>query len=126
MFYSNTTALIGLGMLLNVTCVSMSRERKYSGPPKMLKMLFSGSLGKCLCLGNYYHQVSSTHQRLFLELTDMAESEQQTEDCQERPQSTMEQQSAIMKDWLLVAAGLERFFFILYFLVFAVITSVYV
>ncbi len=58
MFYSNTTAMIGIGLLLNVSCISMSRERKFQGPPKFLKALFAGTLGKCLCLGNYYHQVS--------------------------------------------------------------------
>ncbi len=143
MFYSNTTALIGIGLLLNVTCISMARERKYSGPPKFLKMLFSGSVGKCLCLGHYYHQVSATHQRLFLELTDMAESEQQDsmdESSQQQQQQQQQHQqgsvfnhaqgdhgqSLIMKDWLLVAAGLERFFFILYTVIFAIVTSVYV
>lgn len=34
--------------------------------------------------------------------------------------------SGIMKDWVLVAAGLERMFFLLYSLIFAVITSVYI
>ena len=34
--------------------------------------------------------------------------------------------SYIMRDWLLVAAGLERLFFSIYALAFAVITSVYV
>ena len=57
-FYSNITALVGIAVLLNVVCLSMARERKYSSPPKFLKRLFAGSLGKLLCLGNYYHQVS--------------------------------------------------------------------
>ena len=60
MFFSNTTAMIGIGLLLNVVAISMSRERKYQGPPKFFKSLFSGSLGRCLCLGNYYHQVTNT------------------------------------------------------------------
>ena len=34
--------------------------------------------------------------------------------------------SGVMKEWILVAAGLERFFFIIYTLAFAVVTSVYV
>ena len=34
--------------------------------------------------------------------------------------------SAIMRDWILVAAGLERFFFILYTIIFGVVTSVYI
>ena len=76
-------------------------------------------------------QVSATHQRLVLELTDMAESEQQAED--EGPEGAMpttllppNDQSGIMRDWVLVAAGLERFFFILYTIIFAIVTSVYV
>ena len=56
-FYSNITALVGIAILLNVVCMSMARERKYSSPPKFLKNLFAGPLGKFLCLGNYYHQV---------------------------------------------------------------------
>ena len=34
--------------------------------------------------------------------------------------------SIIMRDWILVAAGLERLFFSIYALAFAIITSVYV
>merc|ERR1712080_528039 len=71
--------LIGIAILLNVVCMNMARERKYSSPPKFLLNLFSGCIGKLLCLGNYTHQVSSTHQRLVMELSDMAESEQQAE-----------------------------------------------
>ena len=137
-FYSNTTALIGLGLLQNVTILSMTRERKHTGPPKVLKMLFSGSFGKCLCLGHYYHQVSFTHQRLVLELTDMAESDQQEEQGED-PESAgttghtvnlppvgSPGDSGVMKDWLLVAAGLERIFLIFYAIAFAVVTSVYI
>lgn len=36
------------------------------------------------------------------------------------------EQSGIMRDWVLVAAGMERMFFLLYALIFAVITSVYI
>lgn len=138
-FYSNITALVGIAVLLNVVCMSMARERKYSSPPKFLKNTFSGVLGKCLCLGNYYHQVSSTHQRLTVELTDMAESEQQNMDVEETGHDMRQRQSSnalgltpedhqsfIMRDWILVAAGLERLFFTVYALAFAIITSVYV
>jgi len=138
-FYSNITALIGIAVLLNVVCMSMARERKYNSPPKFLKNAFSGYLGQFLCLGNYYHQVSSTHQRLTVELTDMAESEQQqTEqhnmevegsghDMQSRAISTFhDHQSYIMRDWVLVAAGLERLFFTIYAMAFGVITAVYI
>ena len=34
--------------------------------------------------------------------------------------------SGIMKDWILVAAGIERFFFLIYTIAFALVTSVYV
>ena len=131
-FYSNITALVGIAILLNVVCMSLARERKYQSPPKFLKNAFGGILGKCLCLGNYYHQVSSTHQRLTVELTDMAESEQQTEQETEEGQvpnlnlSQVDLNSYIMRDWILVAAGLERLFFSIYALAFAIITSVYV
>ena len=131
-FYSNITALVGIAILLNVVCMSLARERKYQSPPKFLKNAFGGILGKCLCLGNYYHQVSSTHQRLTVELTDMAESEQQTEQDTEEGQvpnlnlSQVDLNSYIMRDWILVAAGLERLFFSIYALAFAIITSVYV
>ena len=113
--------------------MSLARERKYTSPPKFLKNAFGGFLGKCLCLGNYYHQVSSTHQRLTVELTDMAESEQQTEQETEAEGGVpnlnlnpMDLNSYIMRDWILVAAGLERLFFAVYALAFAIITSVYV
>ena len=36
---------------------------RYTSPPKVLRDLFSGSFGKLLCLGNYYNQISFTHQR---------------------------------------------------------------
>jgi hypothetical protein len=60
-FFSNTTALIGIAILLNVVCISMAREKKYSSPPKMLKNFFSGCGGRFLCLGNYTHQVLFGH-----------------------------------------------------------------
>ena len=90
----------------------------------------------------FFFQVSSTHHRLVLELSDMAESEQQTnnendlENQEEgaghdmrRSLSTNPQDAAnsiIMRDWILVAAGLERLFFSIYAMAFAIITSVYV
>ena len=37
-----------------------------------------------------------------------------------------ERGSIIMQDWTMVAAGLERMFFLVYALAFAVVTSVYV
>ena len=33
--------------------------------------------------------------------------------------------SGIMRDWILVAAGIERFFFLIYTLAFALVTSIY-
>ena len=108
--------------------------------------------------------MSSTHQRLVVELSDMAESEQQAENdiitdsgrnssrseigpngslqldmndglaSQQGYTSTFTQRhsnrfqqdsSIIMKDWVLVAAGLERLFFVIYGLAFAIVTSVY-
>ena len=81
-------------------------------------------------------QVSATHQRLTVELTDMAESEQQTEQNtleneeaghdMRRISNSNRDQSYIMRDWILVAAGLERLFFTIYAMAFAVITAVYV
>ena len=58
-FFSNTTALIGIAIMLNVVCIGMARERKYSSPPKFLKNFFSGFGGRLLCLGNYTHQVGA-------------------------------------------------------------------
>merc|ERR1719192_2796894 len=57
-FYSNTCGLIGIAILLNCLCLKISRERKFTKPPKFLTRTFSGFLGKLLCLGNYTHQVS--------------------------------------------------------------------
>ncbi len=39
---------------------------------------------------------------------------------------TNAEHSGVMKDWMLVAAGLERFFFVIYIVAFAIVTSVYV
>ena len=48
-------------------------------------------------------------------------------DMQARAISTFQDnQSYIMRDWVLVAAGLERLFFTIYALAFGVITAVYV
>ena len=59
-FYSNTCGLIGIAILLNCLCLKISRERKFTKPPKFLTRTFSGFLGKLLCLGNYTHQVYFT------------------------------------------------------------------
>ncbi len=143
MFYSNTCVLVGLALLLNAACISLARVRRFTGPPKGLKALFSGAAGRILCLGSYSAQTSFTHQRLVLELSDMdlAESERQQDDCgaggssgapapsiSERVSgpSSSDSGSAVMRDWLLVAAGLERLFLILYLLIFAVVLSVYI
>ena len=45
---------------------------------------------------------------------------------QSRNLSPEAQGSIIMQDWTMVAAGLERMFFLIYALAFAVVTSVYV
>lgn len=57
MFYSNTCVLVGFALLFNASILSLVRVRRFAGPPKALKRIFSGGLGKVLCLGNYYHQV---------------------------------------------------------------------
>jgi len=124
LFYSNTTALIGIAVVLNVICLSLTRERKYRKPPKFLRNLFTGALGKFLCLGNYYHQVSHTHHRLQVEMEDVNESpecEQDTDLSEDEGLGT----PSVMRDWFLVAAGIERFFFLVYSLAFAVVSSVY-
>ena len=114
-------------------------------------------MGRVLCLGNYYHQVSETHQRL--ELDDIQESpeSEQTERGKAAPAPALSQQifisdlsahgqagAGIMKvrqssstphvcfdsfysqDWVLVAAGIERFCFFVYTMAFALVTSVYI
>ena len=48
-------------------------------------------------------------------------------DMQSRAISTFhDSQSYLMRDWVLVAAGLERLFFTIYAMAFGVITAVYV
>jgi len=124
LFYSNTGALVGIAIVLNICCISISRERRYSGPPKWLRNFFSGFMGRLLCLGNYYHQVSDTHQRLIVEMDDIMDSpecEQTNRDLNEHGQAG----SGIMRDWILVAAGIERFFFLIYTIAFALVSSVY-
>ena len=140
-FYSNTCGLIAIAILLNVMCMSMAREKKYTSPPKFLTKLFSGFMGKVLCLGNYSHQVSSTHQRLNVELSSIDDNNlfQETANGTTQEQQTAadlaeefrqpnfgDKNSIIMQDWIMVAAGLERLFFIVYAFAFAVVTSIYV
>ena len=115
-------------------------------------------MGRVLCLGNYYHQVSETHQRL--ELDDIQESPESEQT--ERGKASLASAPAlsrffisdltvhgqagagIMKvtpgpaclsscydsffyqDWVLVAAGIERFCFFVYTMAFALVTSVYI
>ncbi len=67
MFYSNTCSLVGLALLVNCSILTLVRVRRYAGPPKSLKRAFSGGLGKFLCLGNYYHQVSAEGRDLDLD-----------------------------------------------------------
>lgn len=70
-------------------------------------------------------QVSDTHQRLVVELDDIQdspESEQTERDLSSHGQAG----SAIMKDWILVAAGIERFFFFVYSLAFAFVSGFYI
>ena len=69
--------------------------------------------------------MSETHQRLVVELDDIQDSPE----CEqtERDLSTHGQAgSGIMKDWLLVAAGIERFFFLMYSLAFAFVSGFYI
>jgi len=158
-FYSNTCGLIGIAILLNVMCISMAKEKKYTGPPKFLTQLFSGCLGKLLCLGNYSHQVSSTHQRLTLELSSLdnvdnslgegGDSSYRNGGTRNSGSSSSEARhhahglshtaasimnhgdsnthgSILMQDWMMVAAGLERLFFLTYAMAFAIVTFIYV
>merc|ERR1712106_1010996 len=125
LFSSNTGALVGIAIILNICCISLARERRYSGPPKWMRNFFSGFMGRVLCLSNHYHQVSDTHHRLITEMDDVLESpesDQAGQDLNAHGQAG----SGIMKDWILVAAGIERFFFLIYTIAFALVTSVYV
>lgn len=127
LFYSNTAALVGIAILLNVSCISMARERRYQSPPKVLRNLFSGFLGRLLCLGSYYHQVSDTHQRLVLELDDvsMSESPESEQAARELNNNQGMETNSVMRDWMLVAAGIERFFLMVYAIAFGLVSSVY-
>ena len=70
--------------------------------------------------------MSETHQRLVVELDDIQDSPE-CEQTTERDLSAHGQAgSAIMKDWLLVAAGIERFFFLMYSLAFAFVSGFYI
>ena len=126
LFFSNTAALIGIAIVLNVVCLSITRERKNRKTPKFLRNLFTGLLGKFLCLGNYYHQVSDTHQRLMVEMEDVNESPESEQDTETVQDNTDNLSSQVMKDWFLVAAGIERFFFLVYSMAFAIVSSVYI
>ena len=69
--------------------------------------------------------MSETHQRLVVELDDIQDSPE-CEQTTERDLSAHGQAgSAIMKDWLLVTAGIERFFFLMYLLAFAFFSGFY-
>ena len=84
--------------------------------------------------------MSATHHRLVVELDDLAESEQQTDTGNGdlfRPGRVSNpgngsalfgesEASIIMRDWIMVAAGIERLLFVVYAIGFAIITSVYV
>jgi nicotinic acetylcholine receptor len=74
LFYSNILALVGIAIVLNICCPGITREKRYTSPPKFLRNIFSGALGKFLCLSNYYNQISFTHQRLSSEMETMSES----------------------------------------------------
>lgn len=126
MFFSNTAALVGIAIVLNVSCISLVRERRYSGPPKWLKNAFSGFMGRILCLGNYYHQVSETHQRLVVEMDDISDSPESEQTTRVGGYPVDSGGSLVMRDWMLVAAGVERFFFLVYTLAFALVGSAYV
>eukprot|EP00088_Acartia_fossae_P005661 TRINITY_DN12554_c0_g1_i2.p1 TRINITY_DN12554_c0_g1~~TRINITY_DN12554_c0_g1_i2.p1 ORF type:complete len:504 (+),score=113.60 TRINITY_DN12554_c0_g1_i2:109-1620(+) len=132
LFYSNTLALVGIAIVLNICCLGITREKRYTSPPRVLRDLFSGALGRILCLGNYYNQISFTHQRLGTEMENMSDSPES-----ERPEGEMDQQCSVPtepaltggskdREWLLVAAGLERFFFLLYTIAFAIVSSSYI
>lgn len=123
LFYSNTAALVGIAIVLNVCCISISRDQRYSSPPKFLRNLFTGFVGKLLCLGNYYHQVSGTHHRLLVEMDQVSESPE----CEQTTTaSATEVERSCNKDWQLVAAGIERFFFLIYTIAFAIVSSAYI
>jgi len=120
LFYSNTAALIGIAIVLNICCLTITRDRRYSSPPKLVRDLFSGVVGRLLCLGHYYHQVSNTHHRLMVEMDSVSESPESEQDPPEMSEGRKQQ------EWMLVAAGIERFFFIIYTIAFAVVSSAYI
>ncbi|CAB4062951.1 CHRNN [Lepeophtheirus salmonis] len=143
-FYSNTVVLIGAAIVINVIVLNMTQVRKHVYPPKFLRIIFAGPLGKCLCLDHYRHQISSTHTRLQVnnELIDMAESEQPPDLSQRRTISSndgltrinsMEEDendyifsgNDIMGEWILVAAGIEKICLFTYALSFSIVTYSY-
>jgi len=122
LFYSNTAALVGIALVLNICCLTMSRAKRYSSPPRVVRQLFSGCLGKVLCLGHYYHQVSPTHHRLTVELDSVSDNPESEQSCSQ----SQNVESLKQAEWLLVAAGVERLFFLVYTCAFGIVSSAYI
>lgn len=123
LFYSNTAALVGIAIVLNICCLTLTRDKRYSSPPKFVQRFFTGCAGRVLCLGHYYHQVSSTHHRLVVEMDSVSESPESDQTTQSISSAS---EGRKQQEWVLVAAGIERFFFLIYTIAFGVVSSAYV
>jgi len=131
--FANHMALTGIAIFLNIICIKMVRDDKSNAPPRFFKLIFSQKISKILCLSGFEENFSAKmtltnendedRQNIILNRSSSTlSSEAQISSSRYYHQN---QTNIIMREWMFVAAGLERVFLVLYVISFLIVSFTY-
>lgn len=126
--YANHAALTGIAIFLNTLCIRMVKEDKAKAPPRVFKFVFRGVVLKMLGLPEF--EDHSHHTRLTAENEEDRQNiilnrTSSTVSAEAVYASSNDKKNIIMREWMFVAAGLERVFLVLYVISFLIISFTY-
>ncbi|XP_050510436.1 acetylcholine receptor subunit alpha-L1-like [Diabrotica virgifera virgifera] len=130
MFYTSCLYIVGFSTIGSVVVISLSRTKHSTSIPWIIKQPLIGRIGKILGLDNYIQQATtSSHRVTAEEMRDHPVSEfdesTNSEDNHIIRSHISSAKPSIQKDWILLAAAIDRISFIFYFLLFVILSIVY-
>ncbi|XP_046387407.1 acetylcholine receptor subunit alpha-like 1 [Ischnura elegans] len=134
-FYSISLVMVTISLALSVAVINMSRTLRLVNVPWRLKSALGGRIGVCLGLGNYIRMATAEQHGIMghddvreQPLVDEAADDDRHMIPMERPETerTHRFRPTMHRDWVLVAAALDRLALILYSLIFVIVAAAYV
>ncbi|XP_056638275.1 acetylcholine receptor subunit alpha-L1-like [Diorhabda sublineata] len=129
MFYTSSLYIITFSMVGSVIVITLSRIRHSTSLPWVIKQPLTGKFGKLLRLDNYIDQtLTQNHGVMVEEMREHQGSEfdDGNSDDNHIIKSHLHQNKPnLQKDWILLAAAIDRISFVFYCLLFIVLSIVY-